>query len=316
MSAVVTASPSTPTPPSRSNADHPPPLRVFNQFARDPPSSSLHPPQSSVDRSAKTRRSVLGTWSNTPASLHPPPSNSLPTSPPLPTQLSPPTPSKEKPQQKEPTWQTEPIKVFSKQEDDEQLTRSSYLSVSDTHSKDIKLPDPPLSPVLVATGSNSTAHLPRKDKASQVLGIPHRSSMEPIPARKRMSIMSTRSMPPPSPSHVPTLPLASLYVVSGLPKRPQTWTLADPDAVQGLTHSDGAVGRWWRAEVLGSTVSPGVGGGKKKKVMKGHATQTEVAKGPGALSKQETAKMLSKALKVRTVISYSIQYMRVLTCST
>jgi hypothetical protein len=92
--------------------------------------------------------------------------------------------------------------------------------------------------------------------------------------------------------------LASLYVVSGLPKRPQTWTLADPDAVQGLTHSDGAVSRWWRAEVLGSTVSPGVGGGKKKKVMKGHSSQTEVAKGPGALTKQETAKMLSKALKV------------------
>lgn len=112
--------------------------------------------------------------------------------------------------------------------------------------------------------------------------------------------MSTRSAqnPPPSPSFTPTMPLASLYVVSGLPKRPQTWTLADPDAVQGLTHSDGAVGRWWRAEVLGSTVSPGVGGGKKKKVTKGHTSQTEVSKGPGALSKQETAKMLSKALKV------------------
>lgn len=98
------------------------------------------------------------------------------------------------------------------------------------------------------------------------------------------------------------MPLASLYVVSGLPKRPQTWTLADPDAVQGLSHSEGAVGRWWRAEVLGSTVSPGVGGGKKKKVMKGHTTQTEISKGPGALTKQETAKMLSKALKVSAVI--------------
>ena len=143
--------------------------------------------------------------------------------------------------------------------------------------------------------------------------------MEPVQVRKRSSILSTRSAgaAPSTPNASgPAMPLASLYVVSGLPKRPQTWTLADPDAVQGLTHSDGAVGRWWRAEVLGSTVSPGVGGGKKKKVMKGHATQTEVAKGPGALSKQETAKMLSKALKVRTVISYSIQYMRVLTCST
>lgn len=121
--------------------------------------------------------------------------------------------------------------------------------------------------------------------------------MEPVGVRKRGSLMSTRSAGnvPPSPSFSPTMPLASLYVVSGLPKRPQTWTLADPDAVMGLNHADGAVGRWWRAEVLGSTISPGVGGGKKKKGMKG---QTETAKGPGALSKQETAKMLSKTLKV------------------
>ena len=63
----------------------------------------------------------------------------------------------------------------------------------------------------------------------------------------------------------------------------------------GLTHSEGAVSRWWRAEVLGSTVSPGAGGGKKRQKMKG---DTEVLKGAGALSKQEVGKMLSKALKV------------------
>ncbi|KAL5535522.1 hypothetical protein ACEPAF_3616 [Sanghuangporus sanghuang] len=146
------------------------------------------------------------------------------------------------------------------------------------------------------TFPNQITHVPRRDKASIILGIPHRASMEPIPVRKRNSIMSTRSAGavPPSPSFNPTMPLASLYVVSGLPKRPQTWTLADQDAVAGLTHSDGAVNRWWRAEVLGSTVSPGVGGGKKKKTMKG----TETTKGPGALSKHETAKMLSKTLKL------------------
>ncbi|EJD03960.1 uncharacterized protein FOMMEDRAFT_106299 [Fomitiporia mediterranea MF3/22] len=149
---------------------------------------------------------------------------------------------------------------------------------------------------IAGTISNQLTYVPRRDKASQVLGIPHRASMEPVSVHKRNSIMSTRSAGnnPPSPSFTPTMPLASLYVVSGLPKRPQTWTLADPDAVMGLTHSDGAVGRWWRAEVLGSTVSPGIGGGKKKKTMKG----TETTKGPGALSKQETAKMLSKTLKL------------------
>lgn len=136
----------------------------------------------------------------------------------------------------------------------------------------------------------------RTDKASRVLGIKHRRSMEPIPASTRTSIVSTRSAREPAPvgSHIPTLPLTSLYVVSGLPKSPHTWTLADPDSVLGLHHSDGAVNRWWRPEVLGSTVSPGAGGGKKKK----NRGKEEVVKGAGSLSKQEVGKMLSKALKV------------------
>ncbi|KAF9459896.1 AEX-3 domain-containing protein [Collybia nuda] len=136
----------------------------------------------------------------------------------------------------------------------------------------------------------------RTDKASRILGIKHRRSMEPIPASARNSIVSTRSARDPAPiaSFVPTLPLTSLYVVSGLPKSPHTWTLADPDSVLGLHHSDGAVSRWWRPEVLGSTVSPGAGGGKKKK----RGKSEEVMKGAGALSKQEVGKMLSKALKL------------------
>ncbi|KAF9015158.1 hypothetical protein BDQ17DRAFT_1418269 [Cyathus striatus] len=118
----------------------------------------------------------------------------------------------------------------------------------------------------------------RADKASRILGIKHRRSMEPIPASARNSIVSTRSVrdPPATPSHIPSLPLTSLYVVSGLPKSPHTWTLADPDAVMGLHHSEGAVNRWWRPEVLGE----------------------DVLKGAGALSKQEVGKMLSKALKL------------------
>jgi hypothetical protein len=121
--------------------------------------------------------------------------------------------------------------------------------------------------------------------------------MEPIPASVRTSLVSTRSARevPSIQTFTPTLPLTSLYVVSGLPKAPHTWTLADPDSVMGLTHSEGAVSRWWRAEVLGSTVSPGAGGGKKKRKVKG---DTEILKGAGALTKQEVGKMLSKALKV------------------
>ena len=52
--------------------------------------------------------------------------------------------------------------------------------------------------------------------------------------------------------------------MSSLPKALNTWTLANPDSVMGLTHSDGAVNHWWQAEVLGSTVSPGASGSKKK----------------------------------------------------
>lgn len=143
--------------------------------------------------------------------------------------------------------------------------------------------------------SNSFTY--RADKASRILGIKHRRSMEPIPASTRNSIVSTHSVREAAPiaSFVPSQPLASLYVVSGLPKSPQTWTLADPDSVLGLHHAEGAVNRWWRPEVLGSTVSPGAGGGKKKKRGKGE----ETIKGAGALTKQEVGKMLSKALKVR-----------------
>ncbi|KAL4243513.1 DENN domain-containing protein [Abortiporus biennis] len=144
-------------------------------------------------------------------------------------------------------------------------------------------------------------HSIAKDKASRVLGIKHRRSMEPIPASNRASIASVRSAPasdpPPIPPSGPILPLASLYVVSGLPKSPHTWTLADPDSVLGLHHSEGAVSRWWRPEVLGSTVSPGAGGGKKKR--KGKTEDNGIVfSSAGHLSKQEVGKMLSKALKL------------------
>ncbi|KAF9526486.1 AEX-3 domain-containing protein [Crepidotus variabilis] len=173
---------------------------------------------------------------------------------------------------------------------------------SDTNNLDAALADeldyitvttPPLDP---NSNTNNAVSTLRPDKASRILGIRHRKSMEPIPASTRNSIVSTRSLRDTTPavSHLPTLPLTSLYVVSGLPKSPHTWTLADPDSVLGLHHSESAVNRWWRPEVLGSTVSPGAGGGKKSKGKKGE----EIHKGAGALSKQEVGKMLSKALKL------------------
>lgn len=168
-------------------------------------------------------------------------------------------------------------------EDDFELITAPAATSPSSHN------NPLSSPTDVRTGT----------KAARVLGIQHVPSMTPVPAfGRKNSVVSTRSAREvlPATSHLPSLPLTSLYVVSGLPKSPHTWTLSDPDSVLGLHHSDGAVNRWWRPEVLGSTVSPGVGGastGKKKRRGK------DETKGAGALHKSEVGKMLSKALKVR-----------------
>ncbi|CAG7852425.1 SubName: Full=Uncharacterized protein {ECO:0000313/EMBL:CCA70849.1} [Serendipita indica DSM 11827] len=179
-------------------------------------------------------------------------------------------------------------------------------------------------------GLTPISTFPRRDKAAQILGIPHRRSMEPIPSpsapanvaksSNRFTSFGSRSAtggytnPHPtipeggSNNHFqthshrydsnartdsfisatggrmralsgattntqmagrfgalfnadhnsPPTPLSSLYLVAGLPKSHHAWTLADPDSVLGLQHTDGAVNKWWRPEVLGSTVSPGV----------------------------------------------------------
>jgi hypothetical protein len=165
-------------------------------------------------------------------------------------------------------------------------------------------------------------HTQRRDKAAQILGIPHRRSMEPLPAHHHLSTSTTntgkshrfssfgsrsatggytnphptihesefRNGGPGGAESIHSLgipgrnralsatttntglgigfgldvdeqlktPLSSLYLVAGLPKSHHAWTLADPDSVLGLQHSEGAVNKWWRPEVLGSTVSPGV----------------------------------------------------------
>ena len=149
---------------------------------------------------------------------------------------------------------------------------------------------------------------PRRDKASQVLGIPHRRSMEPVPSTKVAARLSTRSATvgysgPPTIHEgetAPPPPLTSLYLVSGLPKSHHAWTLADPDSVLGLQHMEGAVNKWWRPEVLGSTVSPGVGDprdGQRSKRRRKVSNTRDPGAGIG-LNKQDVAKMLSKALKL------------------
>lgn len=137
-----------------------------------------------------------------------------------------------------------------------------------------------------------------------------------------------------------------------LPKDPSVWTLAEEDCVAGAHHIEGAVGRFWRPEVLGCSICPtpaevlsdlekkrsssgtatdGAGtprhsdsrtGSRSSQTAAGTSAQNEgagrwdssaggpdakkpqnpkfiqMADGRGGVEKAETARVLSKALKV------------------
>ena len=57
----------------------------------------------------------------------------------------------------------------------------------------------------------------------------------------------------------------------------------------------GAVGRFWRAEVLGSSVTPGLGGKKRRR---GKGVGDDGTRRLGTLTKTDLGKMLSKSLKL------------------
>ena len=116
--------------------------------------------------------------------------------------------------------------------------------------------------------------------------------------------------------------IAQLYAVFGLPKDPAVWTLAEEDCTNGVHHIEGAVGRFWRPEVLGCSICPPVhpiDEGLKtplsptsisdKKEAKNSAWGSdkkggsnpkfiEMADGRGGVERAETARVLSKALKL------------------
>ncbi|CEH17063.1 Calmodulin-binding protein CRAG, contains DENN domain [Ceraceosorus bombacis] len=117
--------------------------------------------------------------------------------------------------------------------------------------------------------------------------------------------------------------IAQLYAVFGLPKDPSVWTLAEEDCVAGVQHIDGAVGRFWRPEVLGCSICPAPSevlarasmstdrADKKDKDSSnkfegrnadGRKPQNpkfiEMADGRGGVERAETARVLSKALKL------------------
>ncbi|WAQ82704.1 hypothetical protein PtA15_3A68 [Puccinia triticina] len=94
----------------------------------------------------------------------------------------------------------------------------------------------------------------------------------------------------PSPTQPDTL--ASIYMVCGLPKNPQCWTLAQPDYPP--THLQGALPRFWRPEVLGTTVS----GQETPDPARESNSPPDIGAGPEPISKDELSKIQGKAIKL------------------
>lgn len=117
--------------------------------------------------------------------------------------------------------------------------------------------------------------------------------------------------------------IAQLYAVFGLPKDPAVWTLAEEDCTNGVHHIENAVGRFWRPEVLGCSICPPLNpvdeqpakaplspaSTSEKKDAKTSAWGSdkkngsnpkfiEMADGRGGIERAETARVLSKALKL------------------
>lgn len=118
--------------------------------------------------------------------------------------------------------------------------------------------------------------------------------------------------------------IAQLYAVFGLPKDPSVWTLAEEDCVVGVHHLDGAIDRFWRPEVLGCSICPppaevlghtqasssaldeqsGASKWEGRTSNKDESKKSQSPKfiemndGRGATEKAETARVLSKALKL------------------
>ncbi|KAG0147218.1 hypothetical protein CROQUDRAFT_656323 [Cronartium quercuum f. sp. fusiforme G11] len=151
-------------------------------------------------------------------------------------------------------------------------TDSHYTSAESSlhHFPTISSPPPHLPPITDWANSRpkpgmsiSTVPLARTPSARQrTLGheLSHTTlesmpSILPSPTAVVNPSSSELTTPMPSASgHRPeTRTLASLYMVCGLPKDPSCWTLAQPEHLPA--HLDGAVPRFWRPEVLGTTLS-------------------------------------------------------------
>ncbi|GAA5949132.1 hypothetical protein JCM21900_004872 [Sporobolomyces salmonicolor] len=147
-------------------------------------------------------------------------------------------------------------------------------------------PAPRLPPKSAQRSSFARRQLaPRPSSRDGLLDVPP-SSRQPVSSSTLPKGPSTTTLAG------PVKPVASMYLVAGLPKDPSTWTLSGSDPSDPSTpmpdHSENAVPRFWRPEVLGCTVT----GGKAGQQVDG--VEQELV----ALSKEEIAKIQSKVLKL------------------
>ncbi|KAH9470546.1 hypothetical protein Pst134EA_007795 [Puccinia striiformis f. sp. tritici] len=169
---------------------------------------------------------------------------------------------------------------------------SPQLPPSSSHPKVRKCPS--------SNSRNSTARSSRSKKKGRSIASEktNESSFDSIPAiLPRFSRSSEVNLPLDSRLSYLKQPdtLASIYMVCGLPKNSQCWSLAQPDYLP--SHLPGAVPRFWRPEVLGTTISgeeiisshidgPGESSGRNNDF------------GSESISKEELSKIQSKAVKL------------------
>ncbi|KAI9625145.1 hypothetical protein KEM48_008544 [Puccinia striiformis f. sp. tritici PST-130] len=178
-----------------------------------------------------------------------------------------------------------------------------YLARSNPSVQQSQLPRPsalPPQPSAASFKLNSTARSSRSKKKGRSIASEktNESSFDSIPAiLPRFSRSSEVNLPLDSRLSYLKQPdtLASIYMVCGLPKNSQCWSLAQPDYLP--SHLPGAVPRFWRPEVLGTTISgeeiisshidgPGESSGRNNDF------------GSESISKEELSKIQSKAVKL------------------
>ena len=144
----------------------------------------------------------------------------------------------------------EPSFIPPTDKDQSWISRTIRRVSSNNHNQTATTPNDQLNVHDLGTRNASSSSL----ASSAVPGVP---DFQPPPTPRATGTLSSKTTPRShresttssaflsvSPAHgppnsSPTLPLASLYLVSGLPKSPQTWTLADTDSIQGVHHSEG-----------------------------------------------------------------------------